>query len=63
MSIFEKWNLESTILDAIKSRGWTSPTEIQADGSSVDVSTAASLGWAAGATSRQISGANRGEEG
>ena len=31
MSIFEKWNLESTILDAIKSRGWTSPTEIQAD--------------------------------
>jgi ATP-dependent RNA helicase DeaD len=31
MSIFEKWNLESTILDAIKSRGWTEPTEIQVD--------------------------------
>ena len=31
MSIFEKWNLESTILDAIKSRGWTEPTEIQID--------------------------------
>tara|TARA_B110000003_G_scaffold214324_1_gene213458 strand:- start:975 stop:2387 length:1413 start_codon:yes stop_codon:yes gene_type:complete len=31
MSIFEKWNLEAPILDAIKSRGWTEPTEIQID--------------------------------
>jgi|TARA_B000000475_G_scaffold30364_1_gene23092 ATP-dependent RNA helicase DeaD len=31
MSIFEKWNLEASILDAIKSRGWTNPTEIQID--------------------------------
>ena len=31
MSIFEKWNLETSILDAIKSRGWTEPTEIQID--------------------------------
>ena len=31
MSIFEKWNLESNILDAIISRGWTEPTEIQLD--------------------------------
>ena len=31
MSIFDKWNLETPILDAIKSRGWTEPTEIQID--------------------------------
>ena len=31
MSIFEKWDLESNILDAIKSRGWVEPTEIQLD--------------------------------
>jgi len=31
MSIFKKWNLESNINDAIESRGWTEPTEIQLD--------------------------------
>ena len=31
MSIFNKWNLESNIIDAIESRGWTEPTEIQLD--------------------------------
>ena len=31
MSIFNKWNLESNINDAIESRGWTEPTEIQLD--------------------------------
>lgn len=31
MSIFKKWNLESNIYDAIESRGWTEPTEIQLD--------------------------------
>ena len=31
MSIFEKWNLDSNISEAIKSRGWTHPTEIQLD--------------------------------
>ncbi len=31
MSIFNKWNLESNIYDAIESRGWTEPTEIQLD--------------------------------
>ena len=31
MSIFKKWNLESNIFDAIESRGWTEPTEIQLD--------------------------------
>ncbi len=31
MSIFKKWNLESSIYDAIESRGWTEPTEIQLD--------------------------------
>jgi len=31
MSIFKKWNLEPNINDAIESRGWTEPTEIQLD--------------------------------
>ncbi len=31
MSIFQKWELESDILDAIISRGWDEPTEIQLD--------------------------------
>ena len=31
MSIFKKWKLESNIYDAIESRGWTEPTEIQLD--------------------------------
>ena len=31
MSTFEKWNLEAPILEAIKSRGWVEPTEIQVD--------------------------------
>ena len=31
MSIFKKWNLESNINDAIESRGWNEPTEIQLD--------------------------------
>jgi len=31
MSIFQKWKLESDILDAIISRGWDEPTEIQLD--------------------------------
>ena len=31
MSIFDKWNLEQPILDAITSRGWVEPTEIQID--------------------------------
>ncbi len=31
MSIFDKWNLEQHILDAITSRGWVEPTEIQID--------------------------------
>jgi ATP-dependent RNA helicase DeaD len=31
MSIFQKWKLESDILDAIISRGWDKPTEIQLD--------------------------------
>ena len=31
MSTFEKWNLEAPILEAIKSRGWVEPTEIQID--------------------------------
>ena len=31
MSIFNKWNLESNIIDAIESRGWNEPTEIQLD--------------------------------
>ena len=31
MSIFQKWELESDILDAIISRGWDEPTDIQLD--------------------------------